>query len=196
MSLGLGKIQAVENTFCIRIPDWWALSGHIWKKYHSIAPRGYFFCDFIKLIQWWSSCLFFHHTLIVCKFMFKPAHDSTASGSSSLKEPLARNNMITEDQPWISFVLICTNAHSPGLSSLFLCFSCMDHTSSKRSACSIKSTGNNRCSLGKSTLCCCLRGDSAYHMITVTYFRKESHRNSKLFTHLFIPASFFHIKTM
>ena len=128
--------------------------------------------------------------------MFKPAHDSTASGSSSLKEPLARNNMITEDQPWISFVLICTNAHSPGLSSLFLCFSCMDHTSSKRSACSIKSTGNNRCSLGKSTLCCCLRGDSAYHMITVTYFRKESHRNSKLFTHLFIPASFFHIKAM
>ena len=44
-------IKSVENTFCIWIPDWGTLTGHIWKKYHSITSRGYFFCDFIKLIQ-------------------------------------------------------------------------------------------------------------------------------------------------
>ena len=196
MAFGLCKIKSVENTFCIWIPDWGTLTGHIWKEYDSVTARIDFFCNLIELIQRRCSCLFLHHSLIIGKFTFKPAHHSAATGRSALQKPFTRNDMIPEDQSWICFVFINADAHSTCLSALFLCFSRMNDTCTQSSTGCIQTTCYNRGSFRESALCGCFCCHGTYDMVTFADLRQKFHRNSEVSTHLFVPASLLHIETV
>ena len=195
MSLGLGKIQSVEYALRIRIPDRGTLTGHIWKKYHSVTAWCDPFRDLIELIQRRAFFLCYR-ALIICKLTFKPAHDTTTSGGSSLKEPLSRNYVIAKDQSGICLVLIHADAHSAGLSSLLLCLTRMDHSSPQCSACRIQTTGNNRCSHSKAGFLRRLLCNCSHNMITGTDLRKKFHGNPKLSAHILIPGCLSHVKAM
>ena len=195
MSLGLGKIQSIEYTFCVRVPDWGTLAGHIGKKYHTVTAWSNFFRNLIELIQGRPFFLSYR-ALIICKLTFKPAHDTTAAGCAALKEPLSWNNVITKDQSRICLVLIHADTHSASLSALFLCLTWMDYSGPQCSTCCIQTTGNNRCSHSKTGFFCCFFCNRSHNMVTVTDLRKKFYRDSKFFTHVLIPGCFSHVKAM
>ena len=195
MALGLGKIQSIEYTFCVRVPDWGTLAGHIWKKYHTVTAWSNFFRDLIELIQGRPFFLSYR-ALIICKLTFKPAHYTTAAGCAALKEPLSRNYVISEDQSGICLVLVHADTHSSGLSALFLCLSRMDHSGPQRSTCRIQTAGNNRCSHSKAGFFCCFLCNRSHNMVTVADLRKKSHGDSKFFAHFLIPGCFSHVKAV
>ena len=128
--------------------------------------------------------------------MFEPAHDSAASGGSSLEKPFVRDDVVAEDQSWIGFVFVHADAHSACLSALFLGFARVDDSCTEGSARCIQTSGYNRCSFCKSALLCSFGSNRADYVVTIADLRKEIHRDSETLTHFFVPAAFAHVETV
>ena len=104
--------------------------------------------------------------------------------------------MKSQDQAWVCLVGIRADTHAACLSALLLCLTRMDHASSKCTARCIKTAGYYRSACCKSALGCCLLIYRSYYLIAGNDFRKKFHWNSQLLTHLRIPCTSAHIKTM
>ena len=128
--------------------------------------------------------------------MFEPAHDSAASGGSSLEKPFVRDDVVAEDQSWIGFVFVHADAHSACLTALFLGFARVDDSCTESSARCVEASGNDRSSFCKSALLCSFGSNRANYVVTVADLRKEIHRDSKTSAHFFVPATFAHVETV
>ena len=151
MPFFLAEIQSVVNTFRIRIPDRRTFSGHIRKKYNSVTTRRNYFCLFVHQIQRADAPSLSFLSFPVSKFLFQPAHDTAASCSSPLKQPVSRHNMGSEDQPLVCTIMIHADTHPPCLPALLLCLSIVKYTDSQCCAGCIQTACHNRDSHAKST---------------------------------------------
>ena len=104
--------------------------------------------------------------------------------------------MVSEDQPFICNVLVCADTHAACLTALLLGLSGMDHACPKSAAGRIQTACYNRSSDCKAALLSCLLIHRPDHFMARVNFREQAHGDSQSLTHILIPCSCMHVKTM
>ena len=102
--------------------------------------------------------------------------------------------MEAQDQPGIRRVFINTDAHSSGLSALFLGLSGRYHPGSQCAAGRVQSAGCHGNAFLQAHLCCRCPRQFSDNPVAGHDLRQQFPRDSQLFAHPVVPAAFPHIK--